>query len=107
MTRRALGSDQSDFGDERDALRLYAYASVLCFVLELAGTFSGVSLFFPIVSTWYVLAHFSGAVLVGLFAAEKWDLGWFPVFFYVFSAIPCLVEGVVAFAVLKMRVLEY
>ncbi|KAK3277140.1 hypothetical protein CYMTET_14833 [Cymbomonas tetramitiformis] len=106
ITRRAL-EETSGYGDEKDSLQAQATTSTVCFVLEFVGMFSGVSLFFPTLNSFYIFLHINGTLYVGLFIGLHWGLKWYTWFFLLFSLLPALIEMLVCFAVFKLKMREY
>lgn len=47
-----------------------AWSAVACFIVEYAGLFSGLSVFYTALNCFYTLVHFVGTILVGLFVGE-------------------------------------
>eukprot|EP00243_Klebsormidium_subtile_P003026 TRINITY_DN16162_c0_g1_i1.p1 TRINITY_DN16162_c0_g1~~TRINITY_DN16162_c0_g1_i1.p1 ORF type:complete len:172 (-),score=21.20 TRINITY_DN16162_c0_g1_i1:181-696(-) len=91
----------------RTELLALSAISMVCFVAEFLGTFSGVSLFLPKINGLYIWLHFVGAVLLSFFVSQHWELTWF-VYIVVFcNIVPTLVEICVAFALFKLKLMEY
>mmetsp|Transcript_22840 Transcript_22840/g.38185 ORF Transcript_22840/g.38185 Transcript_22840/m.38185 type:complete len:141 (-) Transcript_22840:189-611(-) len=100
-------STLSEYSSEKDTLSVLAYASLACFIIEVFGLFSGVSIFVPSVSSLYVFLHSLGTILVALFVALSWALSTYTWLFLIFSAFPAFVELCMAFFVLKLKLFEY
>ena len=102
-----MGTDLTDYNSERRTLEALAWTSVACFIVEVLGMFSGVSLFMPSANVCYVVCHFFGAIFVSLFCVLEWDLDVFPWLFALFSAVPATLEMVIAFLVLQTNIMQY
>mmetsp|Transcript_11671 Transcript_11671/g.15860 ORF Transcript_11671/g.15860 Transcript_11671/m.15860 type:complete len:139 (-) Transcript_11671:112-528(-) len=106
ISRDAKGAED-DTSASKDRLTALAWTSLVCFLIEIAGIFSGVSLFLPTVCSFYILLHFIGTILVLLFVALHWEVPTFTFLFIFFSGLPAVLEMMVAFGVLKLKLMEY
>mmetsp|Transcript_1543 Transcript_1543/g.3500 ORF Transcript_1543/g.3500 Transcript_1543/m.3500 type:complete len:141 (-) Transcript_1543:554-976(-) len=106
-TKRAMGHDLTGYSSERRTLEALAWTSVACFIVEILGMFSGVSLFMPSANVCYIFCHFFGAIFVTLFCVLEWDLDVFPWLFALFSFVPAIAEMLIAFLVLQMNIMQY
>ena len=109
LTGAALGvGSGSEFKAARGKLEGLAWAAVACFVLEFAGLFSGMSMFFPTVNSLNVLLHFVGVVTTALFITnDSWSVSSYTSIFVFCHAFPALLEIAVAFAVLKFKTVPF
>lgn len=99
--------DIDDLSSAKEMLGILVYTSLACFGIEVVGIFSGVSLFLPTISSFYVFLHFLGTLMVTLFLCLHWDIAWFTWFFVLFSLLPAFLEMIVAFGVMKLKLMEY
>ncbi|KAK9823206.1 hypothetical protein WJX72_001094 [[Myrmecia] bisecta] len=97
-------------GDQQKAkqtLAGLAWTAVACFAVEFVGLFTGISIFFTTANCFYIFCHFVGTILVALFVGEHWSIDTYIYFFVLFNALPCIVELLIAFCVLRLRLTEY
>lgn len=88
-------------------LRSMTGASFALFALEFAGIFGGVSLFLPKVNTLSTLLHFFGFVFTALYLGAAWDVKSFAWIFSFCSVLPALAEALAAFAVFKLKIVQW
>ena len=82
-------------------------ASLALFAVELVGVFAGVSLFLPKINALSTLLHFFGFVLTALYLAAHWRVRSFAWIFSFCSVVPAFLEAVAAFAVFKLKIVQY
>ena len=82
-------------------------ASFALFALEFAGIFGGVSLFLPKVNTLSTLLHFFGFVFTALYLGAAWGVKSFAWIFSFCSVLPALAEALAAFAVFKLKIVQW
>ncbi|XP_073507096.1 transmembrane protein 107 isoform X1 [Phyllobates terribilis] len=73
------------------------------FVMELAGFFSGVSMFNNTQGVLSLAAHCSASVSLSLFVTQKWECATYWYIFGFCSALPAFTEIIVFIAVLGMK----
>ncbi|KAI8467018.1 MAG: transmembrane protein [Monoraphidium minutum] len=98
---------QPQFQETRTRLRSLAASALACFAVEYAGLFAGASLFMRGHTCLYIILHFAGAVLTGLFYTRAWAIGAFAVFFAVFNCLPAALELLTLLFVMRVSVVSY
>mmetsp|Transcript_19957 Transcript_19957/g.43675 ORF Transcript_19957/g.43675 Transcript_19957/m.43675 type:complete len:141 (-) Transcript_19957:227-649(-) len=100
-------SSPSEYSGEKNTLEVLTYASLACFIIEVFGMFSGVTIFVPSIASLYIFLHTLGTILLVLFLGLHWALPTFTWLFVIFSAFPAFVEICMAFIVMKLKLFEY
>lgn len=100
-------STAAQLSDDEDWLESMVGASLALFAVELVGVFAGVSLFLPKINALSTLLHFFGFVLTALYLAAHWRVRSFAWIFSFCSVVPAFLEAVAAFAVFKLKIVQY
>eukprot|EP00937_MAST-01D_sp_MAST-1D-sp2_P001343 g1343.t1 len=94
---RAAELVQQDTLDANSAFDRTLALTYVCFAIEFAGLFLGISMFRADFAMASALLHICGTVLVFWFAMEGWRYTVFISFFFVFNLLPAMPELVFAF----------
>ncbi|KAG2486512.1 hypothetical protein HYH03_014814 [Edaphochlamys debaryana] len=100
-------SNEQAFNDKKQVVEGLCYGAIACFGIEYIGLFLGISMFFPQIMSLYVILHFLGAILVGLFRVDNWDVGALAAFFACFNALPTIIEICMLVFVVKFSFLKF
>ncbi|XP_051781099.1 transmembrane protein 107-like isoform X2 [Erpetoichthys calabaricus] len=94
---------QQDYNNKDTELIVALSVTLGMFAIELAGFFSGISMFNNSQSLLSLVAHCSAAVTLSFFVFRKWECWTYWYIFGFCSALPALIEIVLFIAVLGMK----
>ncbi|XP_006804948.1 transmembrane protein 107 isoform X2 [Neolamprologus brichardi] len=98
-----LDFTQEQYDTEDRQLVVALSVTLGLFAIELAGFFSGVSMFNCSQSLLSLAAHCSGSVSLSFFVFEKWECWTYWVIFATCSVLPALVEILLFIAVFGLK----
>eukprot|EP01023_Acetabularia_acetabulum_P067511 TRINITY_DN932_c1_g1_i1.p3 TRINITY_DN932_c1_g1~~TRINITY_DN932_c1_g1_i1.p3 ORF type:complete len:118 (-),score=8.24 TRINITY_DN932_c1_g1_i1:92-445(-) len=82
------GEDES----YRSSLKGLAWGSLTCLIVLFVGLFMGVSMFSRGMNSFYILAHFTGAILTACMIIQGWSIGAYVAIFLFLALFPGVVE---------------
>ncbi|MED6274423.1 hypothetical protein CHARACLAT_016191, partial [Characodon lateralis] len=98
-----LGFTQEQYDTEDKKLVVALGVTLGLFAIELAGFFSGVSMFNSSQSLLSLAAHCSASVSLSFFVFEKWECWTYWVIFACCSVLPAFVEVLLFIAVFGLK----
>ncbi|KAI9104468.1 transmembrane protein 107-like protein [Phlyctochytrium arcticum] len=99
--------DLSDYASYNTSITAALALTWLGLAIELAGFFSGITMFSRGIGTFHMCAHTTATIALSGFAMERWSVGVYWWIFGFCSALPALLESGVMFLVTVWRVNQY
>eukprot|EP00873_Tetraselmis_striata_P034954 jgi/Tetstr1/455218/TSEL_042066.t1 len=106
-TAARIAETPADLSGISRVLEPLAYTAMATLLVEVVGLFAGATIFNRGLTCLYILLHFIGAILTGLFVEQRWGLDAFIAIFTIFNALPCTLELLCSSWYLKGRLQEY
>eukprot|EP00193_Tetraselmis_chui_P005887 CAMPEP_0177766274 /NCGR_PEP_ID=MMETSP0491_2-20121128/8441_1 /TAXON_ID=63592 /ORGANISM="Tetraselmis chuii, Strain PLY429" /LENGTH=123 /DNA_ID=CAMNT_0019282685 /DNA_START=246 /DNA_END=614 /DNA_ORIENTATION=- len=88
-TAARIAETESEISEISEVLEPLAYTAMATLLVEVVGLFAGATIFNRGLACIYILFHFIGAILTGLFVEQRWNVDALIVIFTIFNAFPC------------------
>jgi len=99
--------DNSSYSSHDSSITAALWLSIICFIVEFVGFFSGITLFSLRISAFSIVLHFAGGTLCSCFIIDTWDYATIWYIWVFFSLLPAIIEGLAMIRIFCYKAQQY